>query len=171
MSPQSNHGQKVTLGENAPITQESTGAVASDSLAAESQSFQSSNSATPRTIPHSDLTSAAKPYAGSKADGGDSTRRSGTGSDAHVVDEAPGYVSNQFRDAAGPHGKNVTEDNDMTRDGAKNASFTEFGTKNDPARLAEEKIVRSGNTPASGMKGEGVDEETAFSALNSSEEA
>ena len=54
---------------------------------------------------------------------------------------APSYVNSQFQDDAGPHGKNLTEGGFESND--SNASFNqEIGTKNDPGRLAEEKMFR-----------------------------
>lgn len=62
---------------------------------------------------------------------------------------APSYVNSQFQDQAGPKGKNLTEGGFESND-SKNASFNnEIGTKNDPGRLAEEKMQRA-NADAAG---------------------
>lgn len=55
---------------------------------------------------------------------------------------APSYVSNQYQSGGNPKGKNLTEGGFESND-AKNASFTsEIGSKNDPSRLAEQKMQR-----------------------------
>ncbi|TGO19079.1 hypothetical protein BTUL_0006g01160 [Botrytis tulipae] len=55
---------------------------------------------------------------------------------------APSYVSNQYQSGGKPKGKNLTEGGFESND-AKNASFTsEIGSKNDPSRLAEQKMQR-----------------------------
>ncbi|KAN0112742.1 hypothetical protein V8E51_005693 [Hyaloscypha variabilis] len=66
-----------------------------------------------------------------------------TGGATSAAGTAPSYVNSQFQDQAGPHGKNLTEGGFESND-SKNASFNqEIGTKNDPGRLAEEKIFRA----------------------------
>lgn len=97
-----------------------------------------------------------------------------TGSHASS-DTAPSYVNNQFRrDPNGPHGKNLTEDDDIgTGDRTKNASFAaEIGAKDDPSLLAERKFVQ-GNAIAPGSVGGGgsgrVDDKTAFDVLGDRE--
>jgi len=72
-----------------------------------------------------------------------------TGGASSAAGTAPSYVNSQFEDQAGPHGKNLTEGGFESND-SKNASFNqEIGTKNDPGRLAEEKMQRS-NADAAG---------------------
>ena len=66
-----------------------------------------------------------------------------TGGATSSAGTAPSYVNSQFQDKAGPHGKNLTEGGFESND-SKNASFNqEIGTKNDPGRLAEEKMFRA----------------------------
>jgi hypothetical protein len=163
------HGQKVTLGQDAPVTREGTGAVAPDSLAAESEAFKTNNEATP-SFPHENITSYAP-----RESKDDCTFRSDTGVSARHVDEAPTYISSQyFRDTAGPHGKNLKEDESIgTEDRAKNASFTEFGTKNDPGRLAEKKFIAMDGIPAAvpGARQTGIAGKTPYDVLGSQREA
>lgn len=165
------HGQKVTLGKDAPVSQEGSGPVASDSLAAESSAFKSSNHAEAHKIAHEDLRSATRPHEGSLKS---ENAQHGTGATAHKVDAAPTYVTNQaLNDGSGPHGKNITEDDDMTWDRSKNASFNEYGTTKDPGALAEKKFGL-GQGAGSGSKGErqtAIDGETPYAALNREEEA
>ena len=72
-----------------------------------------------------------------------------TGGATSAAGIAPSYVNSQFQDVAGPHGKNLTEGGFESTD-SKNASFNqEIGTKNDPGRLAEEKMFRA-NADAAG---------------------
>jgi hypothetical protein len=164
------HGQKVDLGQNAPVAREGTGAVASDSLAAESRAFKSENNATPRDYSREELSTSSQAHEGARRND-EFASHSGTGAQ-HTVDEAPSYVSNQYvRDTSGPHGKNITEDPDLSRDNRNNASFTEFGTKNDPARLAEQKFAAADSTPAAGtaQRQTGISGNGAFDALGSEE--
>jgi len=66
-----------------------------------------------------------------------------TGGASSAAETAPSYVNAQFKDQSGPHGKNLTEGGFESND-SKNASFNnEIGTKNDPGRLAEEKMQRA----------------------------
>ncbi|CAJ2510478.1 Uu.00g132870.m01.CDS01 [Anthostomella pinea] len=182
-------GTKVTLGMDAPVTKEGTGAVASDSLAAESQTFRNANdvrnttSAGAQTTTGNATSSASSggsgsgPGSKSGAGSGSGTGSGGTGAGAGSkhVDTAPTYVLNQYhRDPAGPHGKNIKEDDSIgTEDKTKNTSFSEFGTKNDPAALAEKKI-ELGNSAVGGSTGgreKGVDGKTPYDALASEEQA
>ncbi|KAI0124045.1 hypothetical protein BJ170DRAFT_71584 [Xylariales sp. AK1849] len=172
------HGQKVTLGQNAPVIKEGPGAVASDSLAAESEAFKSGNDVTPQTFTHEDVSSSTKPYAGT-SEAKQAASQSGTGASAgtgssHVA-TAPSYISSQYtQDKAGPHGKNIKEDDRIgTEDKSKNASFTEFGTKNDPGLLAEQKFAATKATPANttGNRQKGIDGENTYEALGSDTQA
>jgi hypothetical protein len=62
---------------------------------------------------------------------------------------APSYVNSQYVDGGGPKGKTLTDGGFDSND-AKNASFNnEIGTKMDPGRLAEQKMVKE-NTDAAG---------------------
>jgi len=73
-----------------------------------------------------------------------------TGGASSNAGTAPSYVNAQFETyPGGPKGKNLTEGG-FESDDRKNASFnTEIGTKNDPGRLAEQKIQRK-NADAGG---------------------
>lgn len=52
-------------------------------------------------------------------------------------------MSSQYVDAGGPKGKNITEGGFESND-SKNASWnSEIWTKNDPGRLAEDKMQRT----------------------------
>lgn len=148
----SSAGTKVTAGQNAPVTNEGPGAVPPGSLAAESQAFQSGNE-------HPGVQS--KPQEG------------GSGTAAANAGTAPTYVENLYNQGAGgPKGKNLKEDPNMT---GTNTSFTEFGTDNDPARAAEDKITRQTITPAAaapeGGRQQGKDNKTPFDALGAEKEA
>jgi hypothetical protein len=64
---------------------------------------------------------------------------SGQGSNAGT---APSYVKSQYMDVGGPKGSNLTEGEFDSND-SKDASFNnEIGTKMDPGRLAEQKMMR-----------------------------
>ncbi|KAF3760855.1 hypothetical protein M406DRAFT_358371 [Cryphonectria parasitica EP155] len=121
-------GTKVTLGEHAPVVQEGAGAVAPDSLAAESVreggEFASNKRNTISTEAASNLAS-SKPH---EAPG--SLEASSEQGQA-----APSYVDIQrTRDSSGPHGANITQDPGMT---GRPAKFNvEVGGKEDPGREA-----------------------------------
>ncbi|KAI1411863.1 hypothetical protein F5Y13DRAFT_164501 [Hypoxylon sp. FL1857] len=159
-------GTKVTAGKNAPITTEGPGVVAQDSLATESQAFRQANQAEPQQVPRENLTSASKPHEGSTGSLGQSSSHAGT---------APSYVQSQYlKDHAGPHGKNIKEDDSIgTEDKAKNASFSEFGTKNDPGLAAEQKFTLSGtaNASSTGGREKGVDAQQPYGALDPNAQA
>jgi hypothetical protein len=91
-----------------------------------------------------------------------------TGGATSAAGTAPSYVNSQFQDQAGPHGKNLTEGGFESND-SKNASFNqEIGTKNDPGRLAEEKIFRANADTAgdaSMPKQKGVTGDNEYDAL------
>ncbi|KAI2608761.1 uncharacterized protein GGS25DRAFT_531769 [Hypoxylon fragiforme] len=166
-------GTKVTAGHNAPTTHESAGLVASDSLAAESQSFRQSNQATPQHLSRDNLTSAPQAHSGGIHQHS-STTKSGQGDH-----NAPSYVQTQLaKDTSGPHGKNITEDESIgTQDKMKNASFSQFGTKGDPGRAAEKTFTKfqAANTGATGGGGREKEEEVGerhpYSALGGDTEA
>jgi hypothetical protein len=151
----SSAGTKVTAGKNAPVTQEGPGAVPADSLAAESQAFQSRNE---------NAGAQSKPQEGSTGSG---TANANAGT-------APTYVENLYHKEGGPKGKNLKEDPNME---GTNTSFTEFGTQNDPARAAEDKILRQTITPAAAAtapessRQQGKDNQTPFDALGAEKEA
>jgi hypothetical protein len=73
-----------------------------------------------------------------------------TGGASSNAGTAPSYVNAQSETyPGGPKGKNLTEGG-FESDDNKNASFNnEIGTKNDPGRLAEEKMLRE-NADAGG---------------------
>ncbi|KAI1843153.1 hypothetical protein JX266_010680 [Neoarthrinium moseri] len=170
MSPNKapSHGQKVTLGENAPVTREGPGAVHASSLAAESQAFQAGNEAAASQSSRENVASASKPHEGR------SYAQAGTGTEAKHVPQAPSYVHSQYdRAHSRPHGKNITEDNSIGDDEAKNASFTEFGTAADPSHLAEERIIAVDSTPANltGTRQKHIDGKTIYDSLGSDQQA
>ncbi|KAI1799777.1 hypothetical protein F4811DRAFT_542357 [Daldinia bambusicola] len=161
-------GTKVTAGRNAPTTKEGTGVVSEGSLAAESQAFRQANQAAPQQVPREDLTSASKPH-----EGGIHSSSNSSGPGRSNANPAPTYVQSQYlKEKGGPHGKNLTEDDSIgTEDKAKNTSFSEFGTKNDPGLAAENKFVSgstvSGTADARSNAGreKHVDNQQPFSAL------
>jgi hypothetical protein len=83
---------------------------------------------------------------------------------------APRYLNSQYVDGGGPKGSNLTEGR-FDSDDAKNASFNnEIGTKMDPGRLAEQKMIRE-NADAAGdaamPRQKGVSGDNTFDALES----
>lgn len=162
-------GTKVTMGKDAPYASEATGAVASDSLAAESQAFRQNNEGAPQAYPHESLTGASSKSSSTPA-------AASTGSAPASAGTAPSYVQNVYhQDQSGPHGKNIHHDESIaTEDKNKNASFSaEIGSENDPARLAEKKFALAGQAPATsiGERQHTVNTETRFDALGSNESA
>lgn len=113
---------------DAPIYREGAGVVAPDSLAAESVQA-GGEFATNRNIraPSSTNNPASqKPHEAP----GEAAANSQQGA------PAPSYVNTQnIRDAAGPHGKNISEDAEMM--GRPGKFNVEIGSKQDPAREAE----------------------------------
>ncbi|KAK7959076.1 uncharacterized protein PG986_003930 [Apiospora aurea] len=159
-------GTKVTMGNQAPVYQEGSGAVQPDSLAAESQAFQSNN----RT---GEGVSASKPQesyssnTSSSVSGADTGLKSGGAASAGT---APSYISNlSNQDPSGPHGKNLKEDPNLE---GKHVSG-EIGTDNDPGRVAEHKFALGANTPAvaHGGQQEKLNKESPYNALSSEKEA
>ena len=135
------------MGNQAPVTQEGSGAV-SDSLASESQAFQSSNRVTEGAQQPASSTSGGAASAGT----------------------APGYIGNiSNQDASGPHGKNLKEDPNLQ--GENNSG--EFGNANDPGRLAEKKFALGASTApvATGGREEHLDKKAPYDALSSEKEA
>ncbi|KAJ2896961.1 hypothetical protein MKZ38_005060 [Zalerion maritima] len=130
-------GQKVTLGSNAPTTSESAGRVTDGSLAAESSTFQSSN----RNAESESVDPSSAPFRGEP-------QPSNQGA------PAPTYVNSQYKDTAGPHGKNLTEGGFRT-DVRENKSFTaEIGAKDDPSRAAihNMELKNEAGVPGKGAK-------------------
>ncbi|EEY23368.1 conserved hypothetical protein [Verticillium alfalfae VaMs.102] len=167
------HGQKmyetrltaheVDLGKDAPVTQESTGAVPSGSLANESakkggdfaensgvqagstagskSSGTDANNGNSKSSNSNDASSGTKGSSGAGAGGNGDSKSSGAQGGT-----APSYVENQYiRDGSGPHGKNLQEGIDYanTKDGLKAALEAEPGSANDPARAAEQQFLQS----------------------------
>ncbi|KAI1101232.1 hypothetical protein F4804DRAFT_316578 [Jackrogersella minutella] len=160
-------GTKVTVGRNAPVTNEGPGLVAEQSLAAESQSFLQANQAVPRQIPQENMTSASKSHEGGIHQAAPGTNASlGPGRTA----TAPSYVQSQYmKDRKGPQGKNLTEDDSIgTEDKSKNVSFSEFGTKNDPGRSAEQKFTfaNTANTGSTSGREKDVDAKQPYEVLD-----
>ncbi|KAK7953004.1 hypothetical protein PG988_013698 [Apiospora saccharicola] len=154
-------GTKVTMGNQAPVTQEGTGAV-QGSLAAESQAFQTSNRVT-EGAPQE----AYSNQESSSISGTDTGLKSGSAASAGT---APGYVGNlSNQDASGPHGKNLKEDPQL--EGKNNSG--EFGNANDPGRLAEKKFALGSSTApiATGGQEEHLDKKSPYDALSSEKEA
>lgn len=184
-------GTKVSAGANDRVIQEGTGTVQPDSLAAESEAFRQANpesqqqqqqqqrpqeGGTATTTARAPGTSTSH-TSGTSGTSGTMSRETGShsGDSSSAADPGPSYINNQFRrDPHGPHGKNITEDDDIdTGDKAKNASFAaEIGSKDDPSLLAERKFAQ-GNSIAPGSIGGGgqakVDDKTAFDVLGDRE--
>ncbi|KAI1266693.1 hypothetical protein F5Y18DRAFT_382303 [Xylariaceae sp. FL1019] len=156
------HGTKVDLGRNAPKKQEGPGEVLSDSLAAESQAFRKENEV--------EQHGTGRPQESAHAPG-TSTKYA---SESRSAAPAPSYVDAQRMQPVHdrPHGKNITESNDLTEDRSKNASFSaEIGSKDDPSLLAEQKLSKQ-NTSVSGSTGgreKSLDTDTAYDALGEQE--
>ncbi|KAK7746363.1 hypothetical protein SLS53_002322 [Cytospora paraplurivora] len=135
-------GTKVNLGENAPVVREGAGAVASESLAAES--FREGGEFSKnRNI--SEIDSNTTAHHSSKA-----PSSAPAPAESHA-ETAPSYVNTQnIRDSAGPHGKNITEDPELI---GRPAKFNvEPGSKDDPARLAEQKLAaKQATAPGAGQ--------------------
>ncbi|KAI0598878.1 hypothetical protein F4775DRAFT_553427 [Biscogniauxia sp. FL1348] len=140
-------GQKVTAGQHAPVTHEGPGPVPEGSLAAESQSFREANKVSTEGF------SSARPYEDTRTH----TRTSTSGSEQQGG-AAPTYVESAHRrDPAGPHGKNITEDEGIaTDDRARNASYAEVGSAEDPGLAAEKKFISG---VGAGMAGSGAGRE------------
>jgi hypothetical protein len=132
--------EKVTLGQNAPVVQEGAGIVARDSLANESVQ-DSGEFSENRNIR---LEEAGSSHGPKKSSSSSSSHHHHGGGKPIPSEEqgqpAPTYVNNQYiRDSAGPHGKDITEDRDLT---GRPAKFNvEVGSKQDPARVAERNML------------------------------
>ncbi|KAL4726908.1 hypothetical protein ACLX1H_005806 [Fusarium chlamydosporum] len=179
MAPKApSEGQKVHLGQNAPIKEEGAGKVASESLAAESvkeggdfasnEGIRSENQSSSR----SENTSAGRTTNTSSAPSSNSAQSGSTesGSAKSNAGTAPSYVENQYIKASGPHGKNITEgfDDSKTEDGLKKALSSEPGSDNDPSRVAELRLQQSQTAAGrdAGPKQTGLSSETPFDTLN-----
>ncbi|KAI1447089.1 hypothetical protein F5Y02DRAFT_51503 [Annulohypoxylon stygium] len=163
-------GTKVTAGRNAPVTTEGPGHVAQDSLAAESQSFRQANEVTLQDQYNEDLRkSGLRPHEGGVHQSASKPL------DSSAAGTAPSYVQSQYIKAqGGPHGKNITEDESIgTEDREKNASFSQFGTKADPGRAAEQKFTlgQAANAGSTGGREKGIDGKQPYGVLGSDAEA
>ncbi|KAI5865390.1 hypothetical protein GGS23DRAFT_559007 [Durotheca rogersii] len=161
-------GTKVTAGKDAPVTREGPGIVTEDSLAAESRFFRQANEAAPQHISPVVLTAPSNtPQSGAH----NPTAKQGDRNAA----AAPSYVQSQYAsDPSGPHGRNVREDDDIGTDGRyTNASFSEFGTRGDPGRAAEQKFTHPGSVNAGTTAGreKRVDDDQPFIVLGSDAQA
>ncbi|KAK3316683.1 hypothetical protein B0H66DRAFT_561925 [Apodospora peruviana] len=131
-------GQRVHLGKDAPISIEGTGAVASDSLAAESLrrsgGFASNEGAEAGQGP-TKTTHSAKP--GRSGHAGASNPDSLENQESYAG-TAPSYVEAGGVDesAARPHGKNLTEGG-FAGSGTSSGKLAEPGSMQDPSRQAE----------------------------------
>lgn len=143
------------------MTQEGAGNV-SGSLAAESaqKGGEFSNN---RNI--NDSGSKTGTDTGAKAPGTSSTSTSASGGAA--AGTAPTYVNNQYgRDTGGPHGKNITEDPELT---GRPAKFNvEPGSKEDPGRVAEQdlRLKQTRGAPGTGERQDGAGNQQPYAALD-----
>merc|ERR1712000_399950 len=168
-------GQKVDLGQNAPIKNEPAGSVPSGSLAAESSAFSSNVGIHGENQPSGNvattLGSASNTTSGNAASYDQAT---GKGDFAQTAKSnagaAPTYIAPQYASESGPHGKNITEgfDDAGTRDGLKAALAAEPGSKDDPSRRAELQFQETNEqrTTAAQPKDGGVSNQTKYDALN-----
>ncbi|KAG5662445.1 hypothetical protein KAF25_004863 [Fusarium avenaceum] len=198
MSPTTHgKGQKVDLGQDAPIKEEGAGKVASESLAAESieeggefasnkgirsendsnkgsRSENDSNKDTRsenQSSSGSENTSSGRTANTSSAPAPGSGLGSGSGAAPESADTAPSYADNQHAEGSGPHGKNLKEgiDYSNTEDGLKKALASEPGSEDDPSRLAELQFQRNQSAVGrdAGPKQSELSGKTAFDGLNS----
>jgi hypothetical protein len=189
MAPKApSEGQKVDLGQNAPVKEEGPGKVAPESLAAESAkegggfasnegirsenqaSSGSENTSVGRTTKTSSVHSANTSSAPSSNSNSNSNSAQ-SGSAKSNGGTAPSYVENQYIKASGgPHGKNITEgfDDSKTEDGLKKALNSEPGSEDDPSRVAELQFQQSQTAAGrdAGPKQTGLANESSFDALN-----
>jgi hypothetical protein len=140
------------------VTQEGAGNV-SGSLAQESAQ-NGGEFAQNRNIDTSSTNTAAK------AQGTTSSSDSSGSGGAAVAGTAPTYVNNQYiRDSGGPHGKNITEDPEMT---GRPAKLAEPGSKDDPARVAEQEMLlkQTRGAPGTGERQEAAGNQQPYGALD-----
>ncbi|CAJ0551055.1 Ff.00g109850.m01.CDS01 [Fusarium sp. VM40] len=178
-------GQKVDLGQDAPIKEEGAGKVASESLAAESveeggefasnKGIRSENNSNRDTRSENQSSSGSENTSSGRTTNTSSAPSSGSGSGASVApesaDTAPSYANNQYVKASGPHGKNLKEgiDYSNTEDGLKKALASEPGSEDDPSRLAELQFQQNQSAVGrdAGPKQSELSGKTAFDGLNS----
>jgi hypothetical protein len=173
MSPTApSKGQKVDLGQNAPIKEEGAGKVASESLAAESTKEGGEFASNEGIRSENQPSSGSENTSSGRTTNTSSAPSSGSGSGAapESADTAPSYVNNQYIKASGPHGKNLKEgiDDSKTEDGLKKALAAEPGSENDPSRVAELQFQQSQTAAGrdAGPKQSELSGKTAFDALN-----
>ncbi|KAH6953118.1 hypothetical protein DER45DRAFT_542269 [Fusarium avenaceum] len=188
MSPTTHgKGQKVDLGQDAPIKEEGAGKVASESLAAESieeggefasnKGIRSENDSNKDTRSENQSSSGSENTSSGRTAKTSSAPSSGLGSGSSAgaapesADTAPSYVDNQYVKGSGPHGKNLKEgiDYSNTEDGLKKALASEPGSEDDPSRLAELQFQRNQSAVGrdAGPKQGELSGKTAFDGLNS----
>lgn len=139
------------------MTQEGAGNV-SGSLAAESAQ-NGGEFANNRNIDNSGSNPGAKAQ-------GTSIDTSSSGG-ANAAGTAPTYVNNQYnRDSGGPHGKNITEDPEMS--GRPAALSVEPGSKDDPGRVAEQemRLKQTRGAPGTGERQDGAGNQQPYGALD-----
>lgn len=168
-------GQKVDLGQNAPTKTEGTGAVPSESLAAQSSreggDFSSNPSSRSENVPAGRHSSSSTGRTENTSNTG-SSQNEGSAASAGT---APTYVNAQYIKSSGPHGKNLTEgfDDSKTEDGVQKAFNATPGSINDPSRQAELQFELNQNAQSRGAgpkQGE-LTNETKFDALNANASA
>ncbi|KAF9773263.1 hypothetical protein IL306_008958 [Fusarium sp. DS 682] len=184
MSPKApSHGQKVDLGQNAPVKQEGAGAVPNESLAAESlkeggdftsnegiHGENQSASRTENTSAGRNTNTSSAPSSGNASKSSGTTSKSSDSAPKSLAGTAPSYVLNQYIKESGPHGKNIKEgiDDSNTQDGLKKALEAEPGSQDDPSRVAELQFQQKQTAAGryAGPKQSGLEDKTAFDALN-----
>lgn len=153
----------MTTGDNAPVYREGAGAVAPGSLAAESAQAGGEFANNRNAHTTSDDVSGLKSTRPHEAPGAASTTISSEQGQA-----APTYVTSQFaHDTSGPHGKNITEDPEMT--GRPGKFDVEVGSKEDPSRQAlhDMRLKQTRGAPGTGERevGEKGRDEQPYAAL------
>ncbi|KAF4344323.1 hypothetical protein FBEOM_1717 [Fusarium beomiforme] len=186
MSPSApSHGQKVDLGQNAPVKKEGAGTVLNESLAAESlkeggdftsnEGIHDENQSAPRTENTSagrdtNTNNSSAPSSGTRSKTSGTTSKSSDSAPKSLAGTAPSYVENQYIKGSGPHGKNIKEgiDDSNTKDGLKKALESEPGSQDDPSRVAELQfqLHQTAAGRDAGPKQSGLEDKTAFDALN-----
>lgn len=175
------HTKQQVKDPNAPQIEEGAGAVASDSLAAESTrkggDFSENKNSEPlgvsgsnSTLANTDTSAAIKLDPARDAEAREANNKARVSSSSSTENKegfkapgttggasdshagtAPSYVNSQYVDHGKPKGKNLTEDAELH---GNNASFNnEIGTKNDPGRLAEEKFAQQNAEREGGSAG------------------
>ncbi|PTB72204.1 hypothetical protein M440DRAFT_1093105 [Trichoderma longibrachiatum ATCC 18648] len=165
-------GTKVTLGKNAPETHEGTGAVPSESLAAQS-AHSGGEFSHNRVTEVASSVSSARPK-NDEVSGVD-PKTAVRGLDYQGA-PAPTYVVDQYiTGKGGPHGKNIKEGideselRDKESDGLHKALRAEPGSENDPSRLAEERLLEKDalRPEPTGARQGGIEGGTKYDKLES----